>query len=57
MDADRGVNLRVGCPHHCRHGASGGETGHEHALRIDTVFGDNFAVIPAMIDGSPAPRI
>ena len=39
-----------------RHGASGGETGHEHALRIESYSATISLVIPAMMEGSPAPR-
>jgi len=44
MDADGRVNFRIG--RSTRHGAPGGQTGHEHALRIDIVCGDDFVGDP-----------
>src|SRR5262249_55810392 len=43
MDAARGIEIGICRSHHRRHGTSGGETSHEHAGRIDSVFGDDFA--------------
>src|SRR5262249_49913076 len=46
MNADRGVEIWIGRAHHRRHGTSGGETGNEHAGRINIVIGDDFARDP-----------
>src|SRR5262249_15990145 len=47
MDANRGIEIGISRTHHRRHGTSGGETSHEYAGRIDSVFGDDFAGDPS----------
>jgi hypothetical protein len=42
-------------PLRCRHGASGGQTGHEHTVRIN-IYSEISLVIPAIMTGPPSLR-
>ena len=56
MDADGGIEIGIGRAHDRRHGAPGGQTGHEHADKIDIVSGDNFVGDPSNDGWLPAPK-
>ena len=66
MDANRAKKIGIGGTHHRCHGTSGRESGHEYAVRIDSVFGDDFvgdssndgrltATVRLMLGAKPVP--